>query len=108
MVTRCAASAMQIAVAPIHDRMPVIPPASAYDRWLDAVEPVSDLQSLLKPCPADEMAAYAISAYVNSPKNQGPKCIEPVWVMDPCVPVRRAWHLSENLPPLGMRDPDCL
>ena len=44
---------------------------------LDADEPVSDLQSFLKPYPADEMAAYAISTYVNSPKNQGPKCIEP-------------------------------
>jgi putative SOS response-associated peptidase YedK len=27
--------------------------------------------------PADEMAAYAISTYVNNPRNQGPKCIEP-------------------------------
>jgi putative SOS response-associated peptidase YedK len=64
-------------MAPIHDRMPVILPASAYDRWLDADEPVGDLQTLLKPYSADEMAAYAISTYVNSPKNQGPKCIEP-------------------------------
>ena len=36
-------------MAPIHDRMPVILAESAYDRWLDAGEPVSDLQSLLKP-----------------------------------------------------------
>ena len=35
----------------LHDRMPVILPVSAYDRWLDADEPVSDLQSLLKPYP---------------------------------------------------------
>jgi putative SOS response-associated peptidase YedK len=48
-----------------------------YDRRLDADEPVGDLQSLLKPYTADEMAAYAISTYVNSPKNQGPKCSEP-------------------------------
>jgi putative SOS response-associated peptidase YedK len=58
-------------MAPIHDRMPVILPASAYDRWLDADEPVGDLQSLLKPYPADEMAAYPISAYVNNPRNPG-------------------------------------
>jgi putative SOS response-associated peptidase YedK len=64
-------------MAPIHDRMPVILPVSAYDRWLDPDEPVNDLQSPLKPYPADEMAAYPISTYVNSPKNQGPKCIEP-------------------------------
>jgi putative SOS response-associated peptidase YedK len=64
-------------MAPIHDRMPVILPASAYDRWLDADEAVSDLQALLKPYSADEMAAYSISTYVNNPRNQGPKCIEP-------------------------------
>jgi putative SOS response-associated peptidase YedK len=64
-------------MAPIHDRMPVILLASTYDRWLDADEPVSNLQALLKPYPADEMAAYPISTYVNSPKNQGAKCIEP-------------------------------
>ena len=64
-------------MAPIHDRMPVILPASAYDRWLDVDEPVSELQSLLKPYPADEMAAYPISIYVNNPRNQGPECIEP-------------------------------
>jgi putative SOS response-associated peptidase YedK len=64
-------------MAPIHDRMPVILPASAYDRWLDEDEPVSDLQALLKPYAADEMAAYPISTYVNNPRNQGPKCSEP-------------------------------
>jgi putative SOS response-associated peptidase YedK len=64
-------------MAPIHDRMPVILPESAYDRWLDANVPVSDLQSLLKPFSAKELAAYPVSTYVNSPKNLGPKCIEP-------------------------------
>jgi putative SOS response-associated peptidase YedK len=57
--------------------VPVILAALAYDRWLDADEPVSDLQALLRPYPADKMAAYPISTYVNNPRNQGPKCIEP-------------------------------
>jgi putative SOS response-associated peptidase YedK len=35
------------------------------------------MQSLLKPFTVDEMAAYPISTYVNNPRNQGPKCIEP-------------------------------
>ena len=64
-------------MASIHDRMPVILPASAYDWWLDADEPVSDLQSLLKPYAADEMAGYPISIYANNLRNQGPKCIKP-------------------------------
>jgi putative SOS response-associated peptidase YedK len=34
-------------MAPIHDRMPVILPTSAYDRWLGVDEPVGDLQTLL-------------------------------------------------------------
>jgi putative SOS response-associated peptidase YedK len=64
-------------MAPIHDRMPVILDPSACDQWLDADEPVSDLHSLLKPFPPAELTAYPVSLYVNSPKNQGPKCIEP-------------------------------
>jgi putative SOS response-associated peptidase YedK len=39
---------------------------------------VGDLQTLLKPFAPEELAAYPVSTYVNSPKNQGPKCIEPV------------------------------
>jgi putative SOS response-associated peptidase YedK len=62
---------------PIHDRVPVILPASAHDRWFDADDPVGDLESLLKPYPADEMAAYPISTYVNNPKNQRLKRIGP-------------------------------
>jgi putative SOS response-associated peptidase YedK len=56
--------------------MPVILDPSACDRWLDADEHVSDLQSLLKPFPPAELTAYPVTTYVNTPKNQGPKCIE--------------------------------
>jgi putative SOS response-associated peptidase YedK len=56
---------------PLHDRMPVILAPSAYDRWL--AEPDTEL---LKPYTASEMIAYPVSTYVNTPKNQGPKCIE--------------------------------
>jgi putative SOS response-associated peptidase YedK len=66
-------------VAPIHDRMPAILSPERYDLWLDpAVENVRQLEGLLKPYPAAEMAAYPVSLHVNSPKNDGPELIVPV------------------------------
>lgn len=41
------------ALAPIHDRMPVIVGVGRYDTWLD---PSNDPRSLLVPCAADAMA----------------------------------------------------
>lgn len=65
-------------VAPIHNRMPVILPPASYTRWLDPAEVQSgSLQDLLVPYPADEMVAYAVSRYVNSPANDDPECIKP-------------------------------
>jgi putative SOS response-associated peptidase YedK len=65
-------------VAPIHNRMPVILPRQAYDRWLDP-DPVSSgsLDGLLSPYPAEEMVAYPVSRYVNDPGNDTPECIKP-------------------------------
>ena len=64
-------------MAPIHDRMPVILDPAACDRGLDADEPASDLLTLLRPFPRDELAAYPVSTFVNNPCNQGPNSIEP-------------------------------
>ena len=63
----------------IHNRMPVILPPEAYARWLDPAEQKPDtLQPLLKPYPAEEMAAYPVSTQVNNPRNNVPDCILPV------------------------------
>jgi putative SOS response-associated peptidase YedK len=65
-------------VASIHDRMPVILPRAAYDRWLDPAEAKPGaFQELLGPYPAEEMVAYPVSRYVNSPSNDSPTCIVP-------------------------------
>lgn len=65
-------------VAPIHDRMPVIVPPDAYELWLSATtQQIELLQSLLRPYPAAEMTAYAVSSRVNSPAYNGSDCIEP-------------------------------
>lgn len=64
-------------VAPIHDRMPIILPSGAYDRWLDPQEMnTALLTDLLKPYPAGQMMAYPVSARVNAPTFDDPSLIE--------------------------------
>jgi mannose-6-phosphate isomerase-like protein (cupin superfamily) len=66
-------------LAPIHDRMPVILPTSAYDTWLDPnIHDPKRLQPVLVPFPADEMEAYPVSRLVNDPENDVPACIQPI------------------------------
>lgn len=57
-------------VAPIHERMPVILPPEARERWLDLGTPSSELHSLLVPHPPDAMEALAVSSEINDPKNE--------------------------------------
>jgi putative SOS response-associated peptidase YedK len=61
----------------IHDRMPVILPAGSYEAWLDPDAERDELYGLLAPYPEDEMEAYPVSRFVNSPSNNDPRCIEP-------------------------------
>jgi len=66
-------------IEPIHNRMPVILATEDYERWLDpAVQQPNELVPLLRPYPADQMAAYPVSTYVNSPSRDDPRCIERV------------------------------
>ena len=61
---------------PIHKRMPVILPPSAYGRWLDP-KPRTDLQPLMRPYPAKEMEAYPVSTLVNNAANDRAECVVP-------------------------------
>ena len=64
-------------VAGIHNRMPVIVPPEAYELWLSPeTKEIELLQSLLRPYPAGEMAAYAVSTRVNSATCNEPECIQ--------------------------------
>ncbi|WP_316897434.1 SOS response-associated peptidase [Pseudodesulfovibrio indicus] len=75
-VLTCAPNAL---MAPIHDRMPVILPPSAWAAWLDpGAESPEALVPLLAPYPADAMRARPVSARVNSPVADGPELLEPV------------------------------
>lgn len=60
----------------IHDRMPVIVNDEDYELWLDPTMQDPDrLQPLLRPYDSDGMLADPVDRYVNSPKNDDPKCI---------------------------------
>jgi putative SOS response-associated peptidase YedK len=64
---------------PIHNRMPVILHTRDYAKWLDASPQTPDsLLPLIKPFPADDMAAYPVSTLVNKPSNDKPELVVPV------------------------------
>jgi putative SOS response-associated peptidase YedK len=65
-------------MAKIHDRMPVILPEGARDRWLDATASETELRGLLVPFLDEDLEAYEVSAIVNSPRNDSPECVKPV------------------------------
>jgi putative SOS response-associated peptidase YedK len=71
-ILTCPANEM---IATIHDRMPVILPLDAYDRWLSPIEP--NPHDLLVPYPSDLMRMWPISNKVNSPRNDTPDILEP-------------------------------
>ena len=54
-------------LAEIHDRMPVIIPAEAYDHWLADLDP--DPRGLLAPYPSAPMLMWPITTRVNKPAN---------------------------------------
>ena len=71
-VITCPANAL---VGDIHDRMPVILPAAAYDLWLACVEP--DSRDLLVPYDANLMAIWPISTRVNAVANDDADLLAP-------------------------------
>jgi putative SOS response-associated peptidase YedK len=66
-------------LAPIHDRMPAILPASAWDAWLDPApaEP-GELLALLAPAPDDLLERFPVSRRVNDVRNEGPDLVVPL------------------------------
>lgn len=66
-------------LAPYHDRMPVILRPDDYEAWLDPDARGSrELTELMRPYAHAEMRAYEVSAIVNSPSNDDPRCVEPI------------------------------
>lgn len=62
----------------VHDRMPVILSAEDEASWLDPSSEAALVAKLLRPYPSEEMDRRPVGAFVGSPRNDGPRCIEPV------------------------------
>jgi len=62
----------------MHDRQPVILDEAAYDAWLDPTTPPADAKALLSRNVDGELQFRRVSRAVNSVKNQGAECVEPV------------------------------
>ncbi|WP_261555830.1 SOS response-associated peptidase [Frankia tisae] len=62
----------------LHDRSPVILPASAWDRWIDPAADPAGLAPLLRPAPGGVLAAHPVGAAVGNVRNKGPHLIDPV------------------------------
>ncbi len=58
----------------IHDRMPAILPAAAFEPWLDCRSGSSEaVLELLQPAPDDLLEIMPISRALNNPRNEGPE-----------------------------------
>ena len=62
----------------IHHRMPVILLPEQYDGWMDPETSSDPLKNILRPLGEGLLDHYEISKTVNSPKNDGAECIQPL------------------------------
>ena len=66
-------------ISELHDRMPVILDPVAFGDWIGNGPLSPDAaEAVLIPHPADGMEAVPVSSLVNSPKNEEPRCLDPV------------------------------
>jgi putative SOS response-associated peptidase YedK len=70
-------TAANAAVAPLHDRMPVILHPDAENRWLDPSTTRQQLVELLAPLPAEQTVLRPVGPAVNDARYDGPECLAP-------------------------------
>jgi putative SOS response-associated peptidase YedK len=68
-------TAANSAVAPIHDRMPVILPRDAEESWLAHDAPRASLEQLLRGLPSEDLALRPVGPAVNDARYDGPECL---------------------------------
>lgn len=78
-------TAANSAVAPVHDRMPVILPRTAEQLWLAHDAPLPALEQLLPGLGPEEMAMRRVGPAVNDARYDGPECL-----LDPPPPAQEA------------------
>ena len=65
------------AIAPLHDRMPIILDPRQEGEWLAAATPTDQLPSVLAGMPPSRTALRAVSSAVNDARYDGPECLAP-------------------------------
>jgi putative SOS response-associated peptidase YedK len=65
------------AIAPLHDRMPVILSAGDEAAWLDTYTPPDALREILAGLPASDTALTEVGRAVNDARYDGPDCLAP-------------------------------
>jgi putative SOS response-associated peptidase YedK len=70
-------TAANAAIAPLHDRMPVILGPDAEREWIDGATPRGRLQEILASLPAQHTALRAVGPAVNDARTDGPECLAP-------------------------------
>jgi putative SOS response-associated peptidase YedK len=66
------------AVAPLHDRMPVILEPEQFELWLDPAAEPAALKPLLRPYAKPDLVAFPVSPRVNSVKHDDAALIVPL------------------------------
>jgi putative SOS response-associated peptidase YedK len=70
-------TAASSAIAPLHDRMPVILDPGAEAAWLERDRPQARLRELLRGLDASETALRPVGPAVNDARYDGPECLSP-------------------------------
>ena len=70
-------TAANAAIAPLHDRMPVILAPDAEASWLDVSTPRAELDEILRGLPPARTALRAVATAVNDARYDGPECLAP-------------------------------
>ena len=66
-------------MAPVHNRMPVLVPQSAWAQWLDpSNQDLESLTALLQPAPNDVLTMYPVSTAVNNVRNKGEELLQQI------------------------------
>jgi putative SOS response-associated peptidase YedK len=65
------------AIAPLHDRMPVILAPGAEAAWLDSSTPSTEISEILAGLPPAETALFPVGPAVNDARYDGPECLAP-------------------------------
>lgn len=64
------------AMAPIHNRMPVVLTGGALGRWLGECPLAAEaLEELIRPPPPDFLVSRRVNSYVNNSRHEGPECL---------------------------------